>query len=60
MERIVILYVGESFRSGNQGTRMIGGGDSYREQMEAIESHCKMMRELKEKKSYTIDIYTDI
>ena len=50
-DKIVIIYVGESFRVGNQGSRNIGDKESYDEQIEAIKSHCDFMNKFKKEKN---------
>jgi len=57
MHDILIVFVGESFRSGTHGSRIVGNDDSYNDQIEAIQSHCKFIKELKDKKKVSIDIY---
>ena len=45
----LILFIGESFRLGNQGTRNIGSKESYSEQIKACESHIYFIKHIIQK-----------
>ena len=42
----LILFLGESFRMSGQGCRIIGGDESYEEQMNAAKTHIKFIKSL--------------
>ena len=45
----LILFLGESFRLGNQGTRNRGNRESYEEQIKACNSHIQFIEHIKNK-----------
>jgi hypothetical protein len=51
----LILFIGESFRLGDQGTRNIGHINSYKEQMNACLSHVRFIEKVS--KSYNISVH---
>lgn len=57
VKKIAYLFIGESFRSGTQGSRIIGQPQSYDSQKKATESHIKLMNHIKNKYNYDADIY---
>ena len=45
----LIIFVGESFRLGTQGTRNIGSEQSYSEQINACNSHINFIQHIMQK-----------
>ena len=44
-----IIFIGETFRTGTQGTRIRGNPESYAEQITACKTHVKFMEDLQKK-----------
>ena len=54
----LFIFIGESFRLGNQGTRKRGVFESYGEQINASESHIKFIEHISKK--YNLMVYLQI
>ena len=57
-KKLAILLRGESFRTGSQLTRVIGGDESFESQKEASATHNKLAEKI-ESLGYEVDIYID-
>jgi hypothetical protein len=55
--KIAFIFIGESFRSGNQGSRIIGDPKSYELQKNASKTHMDLITNIKNKYNYDSDIY---
>lgn len=53
----LVVFLGETFRMGGQGTRSIGSDESYSEQIKASKSHISFIEDLKERKCCSADVY---
>jgi len=68
--RILLIFLGESFRLGGQYNRNRGTAESYEDQMKACHSHCEFIKHLSQKNpenkvdvflaSYTTQYYQDL
>ena len=53
----LLIIIGESFRYGNQGTRIRGVPESYDAQINACNTHIKFINLLKNKFNYNINVF---
>jgi hypothetical protein len=53
----LILFLGESFRSGGQGSRYIGDPSSYRGQIDACKTHVNFIKHLSDTHNIKVDVF---
>ena len=56
MKKFLLVFIGESFRTGGQNSRTRGLPESFSEQKLAAESHIDFLNHLKNIHEYTADI----
>lgn len=55
--KILLLLIGACFRTGNQGSKIIGQDSSFQEQMKACETHIKFINFIEEKYKVNFSVY---
>lgn len=55
--KIGIVFIGESFRTGLQGSRQIGTEEGLQAQREAFDTHMKWLNHLRQNKGHEIDVF---
>jgi hypothetical protein len=57
MNKCLLVFIGESFRLGNQGNRNIGSTESFDEQIKACKSHISFIQHICTTYNYDVSVY---